>query len=337
MRLIAIATFCVLLGLVYTGHKRFTVWQQVTDVYAEHFDLNSKWAQNAIIEQNIRAQRPWSKKLGTVDLAKENNTILNETRARLAQPVSPLDRTLHLIRGSLILPLIYLAKNHYDLHLLFSLEIIMLILLMGFILGKSTEMLGYKHATPFYLSFLGLVSVFMNGRMMFSLFSSALLIYLIFNTKKFPKNNIVSFLLSLFILLFASVSTGVFTVIYLAYLFGTKKSIPMFVTTIIGAPVFFAGLYKNILFFNADIFTGLLRHGAGEFMFSTKSLLALGLILLGYKLIPQNAPKFLILLTILGAIGGLFGYATLSVSLPPLIILIFLKIMPNVTPVSSNV
>ncbi|MCG9650478.1 hypothetical protein L1D24_18165 [Vibrio brasiliensis] len=190
------------------------------------------------------------------------------------------------------------------------------------------------------------ITMFMNGRIIFSLLGSSLFLYLISNNPSTAKTLILTFAS----VALCSVSSGTIMILTfwaLVYmLIFKKKSIIEHLIVLFSfmsffflfGPYFIRITNKNINYYGSGLegVLNMLSHGAGKIFFIDKFYLALvtalliSLVVITFiiiallnKFIVKKELVLLFTLLFIGLSGGLFGFSTLAVSLPLVVILAF--------------
>lgn len=270
--------------------------------------------------------------------------------------LNPLDQR-HALRYALLLPTLELADIlDVDVDRIFSLEVGLIILLIPWLIDRSrAAILG--DARPwgwqrFALTvFFAVLSLFMNGRMTFGLLAVAILVWALAQSQA-GKMSVVRLVLTMAMSLFlASVSTGVFTVVFAAILLWSQAQLLRKTTSagkrwgagiacalLLAVAFPLVGIYstRNLEFHggvSVEGFWNMLAHGAGKLFLQSAAddpllfllFLApvLGLIGLCIGLTfryPAVSPAMAPLTCSL--MGGLFGYSTLASGIPALVALV---------------
>ncbi len=254
----------------------------------------------------------------------------------------------HLLRYYLVFPIFKLSNLlGIDYNYLFSLFFSFFILYSSLNISKGVLFCAkffpkIKIDVVFILVFstLCFISFFMNGRMIFAIMSSSLLVYI-----SLCWHNCNFFLIAFNVILgvmFSSVSSGSFIVYFASLLcffsfkvlsFGGKRNVLLlfFVLclTALSYPFLSDSILKNIGFFGGGLagMIGMLSHGFGIVFINSHgyflaisvlvmiALLALATIIFLY--IENMQP--LIMFSVIALLGGLFGYSTLVMILLPVI------------------
>lgn len=258
----------------------------------------------------------------------------------------------HASRYLLVYPIYWLSDlTGLDRHFLFSIVVMLLVFLTSKVFSKILIRLeGFSKPNAYILSLLlfGGLSLNMNGRIIFAVFAMTWSTWLLVRWHSGEKLSAVSVLLScLCILWLSSVSSGTFSVIFIAifiwllwiiarsinelvlskhdFLVGVSIVVSLFCTT----PLFFNFLEKNMTYYGGGVIA-MLEHGVGGMLlFSSSSnvVMAFPVILLFcllYMALFFSVKKYkpVLMCLAVGMLGGLFGNSTLVMSLPPLFILL---------------
>lgn len=181
------------------------------------------------------------------------------------------------------------------------------------------------------------VQLFMNGRGAISWFGWMVILWLIFDPEKLRWY--LRLPLLFFALLCTSVSSGTFSVAFVSvlvfYLTSIRRIGFWYTAVIVGGllyayyGLFMEGLQRNLSYYDLGTrnpVVNMLRHGFGEIVLTSPVLfvgavivlfLAIGALVLALRVKPQ-VREVLVLILPLG--GGTFGYTTLSLLLPSLIV-----------------
>ena len=269
--------------------------------------------------------------------------------------INSLWKNYHGMRYLLVYPLFLISNSlsiSYDW--LFSITVPFLILISTVHIVAAAEIIndGFSEniaKNMFLLAFLILafISLFMNGRIMFSITASAILIYNFMNWRE--TRNIKNILFILFACFLSSVSSVTFSVatvsciVFMVWKTFTadiknnaraKLLIATFFVLTVVSPFLFLLTIKNIKHFGDGIegFKGMLSHGTGKIFFMFESgftglifmIIAVGFLylsVLGYKYGRVRVPLFMIVLSLS---GGLFGFSTMMMVIPPAMSLMYL-------------
>jgi hypothetical protein len=242
---IEIFLFLVYIFFILLGFKDFIIWSQITD----HL---------------------------TFDYISNNENIIH-----LYEINHP-----HLLRV-FILYLIYQFSLFFnlDINIIFNLVIISLLFISYTLLKKIITDFNndLKYSILVILLTLFLLSIFMNGRIVFAIFGNTLLLYSIYVKSCSLKNNISTihfFVLVLISILFTSVSSGTFMVSVLTLLIFyftiiiihlpklkikyIYLQIYLILVLILLSPLIIKFINKNLKFFNGSIIE-MLEHGFGRY------------------------------------------------------------------------
>jgi len=257
----------------------------------------------------------------------------------------------HNTRYVLVYPVYWLSSvTGLERHYLFSIVIMLLIFTTSKLTSLTLVRLGNiseSSARVLSLLFFGSLSLVMNGRIVFAVLAMSWFIWLFVCWYSGVRLKARTVLLScVSILWLSSVSSGTFSVIYVAIvtwlawvavrvasnlflsLRDLRISIVLVVCLLISSPLFFSYLDKNMSYYNYSM-QAMLEHGVGNIFFfdglaSVIILLSIisfaCLLYFGVFLYFRSQKPVLILLAI-GLFGGLFGYSTLVMSVPPLFII----------------
>ena len=304
--------FVIYIALLHSKIIYFQVWQQVLDFYE--------------IGQSFTS---WSE-----------------------APNPYIDRTYHLPRASLLYPVIFLSRAlGYDLNLIFSLQVILVMLISSIL--SSRILLDLIPKNSFYfrrytllLTLTGytLLAVLMNGRLAFSFLGLNIFYYQYLRPVSLRHDNIlVRTLLTILAGWFCSVSTGTFSFFTFAYVLmiivakrDKELKNPLFVHLIVLSLFsyqFLIGIKKNLAEHGWSL-VNLATHGWGRIahhleesqsLFITVILIALLLafsFLIYRKSIKDYNSKFdqnesmTLLLSISSSVFSIFGTAIFFGALP---------------------
>ena len=235
-------------------------------------------------------------------------------------------------RMALAFPVVALARlAGWNAHGVFSGVALLLLAGGAWCLGRATG----RRVGGFWIALTAL-SLGMNGRMLFGLAGACLLLW----TAAVPLRSPVRLLALLAGLLLCSVSTGSLVIaglwivwlLYDGWRAGPAERWPLWAALVIGLPWLAAALAKNALYFldtEAGVVLGLLGHGVGRMLGSVPDMLgwqlSAAVLLVGWRFRGAigrtlrrwhptlEAYPFLIL----SLFGGLFGYSTMIMAVPP--------------------
>ena len=293
-------SFLLIIALVTLGLKTFTLWGQVTDIWEGH---NLLWSDVLI------------------------------------HPHGP--------RYALVFPIFTLSKLiGTDYNIVFSYSCVILITLtISLNISISRKILSRRLTFPelciipiFYLSLASL----MNGRILFAIAGSSLFFFSIINEKK----GVYTIFHLTIAIIFCSVSSGTLSIMVIwmvvCILWGKNENHSYTIIKMALLGVFFL-IFGNFLAIvtkkNIDYYGGglegafnMLNHGIGKIafideaisfslyiiFFSVAIIVLSNITLLSQVRIKKHSAKLYFLFAI-GLSGGLFGFSTLAVSIPPLI------------------
>jgi hypothetical protein len=312
-RLLAIPILTGYLVLAATGHLQFSIWPQVLDhAYVSPLEVN----------------------------------FFTEA---------------HGLRYILMYPILFLAhETGIEGDVLFTGEVMLMMLAVPVLLDRSRAIIRHDNRPwgwerVFFLLFFTGLSLTMNGRLAFAFLGISLLLWTMLRFERHqagPARTIGFIGLALFL---ASVSTGTFmvalgTVVGWAALLGAwpgrlflrEAAIAGIVLfgALLAAPLVELYVYKNLNFYEGDI-VNMLNHGPGVVLYEgspwlTVPLVAggavLGTLLLAGLLLAYPYLRPPILVMTFAACFGVFGYSTLSMGLPAL--LLFLTTVPSRRPLA---
>ena len=256
----------------------------------------------------------------------------------------------HLLRYILVLP-IFLMSDIYniDANSIFRFVCFLNIFLITCNCITITRFYNNKNGALFVFAF-GLfflfLSIFMNGRMLFSFVGYSYLLSLFHRWNYGEINNLGLYTRFLPALMLCSVSTGTFLlciVSIIVFSFGqsqrSKKIYFLYLVFFVSvlSPLIMLYLFKNINFYGGGFngFLNMLNHGVGTIFHTFDVLvtmllvgnLLLLIILMGIIYFKTKTYKFLILFATTGVLCGLFGYSTLSMSIIPIYIVFLLSLV----------
>lgn len=350
LKVISSIIFVLFVTLVLTGYKRFVVWPQITDYYTYILSTgNPHLYCETLVEQKMRLSS------GLIKIEKIDSEKVNEACQKTNlkgsvgedHPIGPiveedLAKFSHMIRIGLFYPIIEIALTFgLNVHLVFSIFCLLSIIFMSFILGRLFS--NTWLAMQIYIVFFCLLSLFMNGRMIMSYLSIAVLIWAL-NSPSFDfrkTKDLLLYLSSVFVAMaLSNVSSGINVIVLILFLYHVvstlrHRSLPLWTWISISLICLFqaiwagVGLAKNIVYFGGNIFEAplkMINHGLGQL---TKFSFALPILLLCLPLLAFLAIKFhkyfhdnigvgfLVFIA-----GGLFGLSVLSMALVFLVTLI---------------
>lgn len=251
--------------------------------------------------------------------------------------------TGHVSRFLLVAPIFYVSEllnMHRDY--LFSICIPLLLMASAYIMMQVMASVtltppSYWHSVLFY-SVLVAISLFMNGRLVFVITGGSVLLGILSNMLE--KNNNTDFLTKQFIgFWLISVSSGsyltgfiFFYSIFAYYLFQKKirfirlssliKHMVLFCILLIQFYIF---LMKNLTWAEGSI-GNLLQHGTGSLLQEVSAYYWLVASVVTGAIVTQLFRQFhyasiLIYVILIVAFGGLFGFSTLAIGVPALLVL----------------
>lgn len=217
LKLVCLLSFLVLIGLLLSGSKSFTVWKQVTDEFHQNLlKIDKTYLCKTYVEQNFY-QAHAINSLEQVGLLQHR---LKECKTEFSEPVivpdtyQDLTTISHFIRLKLMQPIVFAsAYAGISMHAVFSILCIVILLTLSFL---HSQMSDAKNNLGFYLSLgiFSLVSITMNGRMLFGFLSFSfylLLINLIQKKREIytsrEQNLLITY--SVLMLLFSHISSGI--------------------------------------------------------------------------------------------------------------------------------
>ena len=296
--LLSLASFSLFFVLITLGQKHFHVWDQVNHIF-DNFILTP-----------------------------------NEFMAFFESSDHP-----HRLRFTLMYPIIYLSNVHeLNSDEVFSYLAIVSILFFKFWFIKSLQ--GRKAAVfllaAIYFIVLDLLLFKMNGRFIFPLLVLPCFYLNLIFLKKHTQSVLSNFIFASFCLIFSSISSGTFTVVFISYMGSEiirwiKNNFEIENTLIAPVLIFYffsktqyIFVEKNLSFYKGD-FWGLMGHGLGKFIphFSlegrvTKAILLLFILaaaFLALQLIKMLSEFQLTALwtLIITALVSLMGISTMAV------------------------
>jgi hypothetical protein len=257
----------------------------------------------------------------------------------------------HFLRYILVLP--FFEGSQYmgmDYNRLFTLSIPILLYLIQRYTILSIEVIWIKYHSilrlglhQFLVMFL-LVSVvsLMNGRIIFSILGSAILLYSFVNWENLGVRKLLFYILIAFFL--CSVSSGTFTiaillaVVFVLYkLFKNKNKkeffifVPFLMLFLAILPILMVLIKKNVDYFGGgfDGSIAMLHHGLGQYFLSVEPVTLIMLLMIlsisfWFVLILISAFKRIsipIWIVLVSIMGGAFGFSTMMIFIPALIVL----------------
>lgn len=262
----------------------------------------------------------------------------------------------HIPRYLLVLPIFKVAKLiGADYNYLFSALVPFIIYMSASYISRSVLLVLKKNKKrqeelSFSFAFLAIafISLFMNGRIIFSILASAILL----NTAFFWRNfSLVKISFKLFVGFFlSSVSSGTFLVYFLGFFIilvlnerfsGSKSKIRtlffLITSAITAFPLLLVFVAKNIDFYGGgwNGVLGVIGHGFGVIFLGDKGLAVNIMLILLIFFCTIYCAGFLfflkkvrpaILLFLVSIAGGIFGYSALMMIVPPAIFLLYFLI-----------
>ena len=264
----------------------------------------------------------------------------------------------HFTRYLLVYP-VYLLADHLktEPNYIFSVLVSLLIIHASKLTGKTIEKFIYfKRARSSSLLLFVVLSFFMNGRIVFPLVAMAMLMLLLVRWWFGYYDSVLKTLCAIIIIFWlSSVSSGTFSVVYILLIYWLAELLfhiikqqsisntnmrllfSLLISISLLLPPFFVFLRKNLSYYGADLlnFMQLLQHGFGTIFFQFSTTITVLLILLmivgGINIlyILIFLPKYRPLLAgvLIGVAGGSFGYSTLAMALPPVIVLFIVSVV----------
>jgi len=264
----------------------------------------------------------------------------------------------HGMRFLLVLPIFvvsdWLAISY---NWLFSCVMPLIITVTSFFIGSTVEWINHglsrkkKKTLFFYISLsLILLSMFMNGRIMFAVMGSSIIlnIFVKWDRKSFF-GILIPGLISMFL---CSVSSGTFIVAFLSFYtflvfkyiqsyWCSRKNLELFFVffaiLIVVLPLLKVLALKNVNYYGGGLagFFNMMNHGLGSVFLNIdslhlylRSLVAFCCFWLLFLWLPHCrkiwTPLFLIVFSM---IGGLFGISTMMLVIPPLIVIFCITII----------
>ncbi|WP_330925627.1 hypothetical protein [Candidatus Sororendozoicomonas aggregata] len=258
----------------------------------------------------------------------------------------------HMLRYFLVVP-IFTASSllGIEYNYLFSLLFPFFILYSSLIVSQSVlyllqDSLFKKNDLIFSLFFLVLcfVSFFMNGRMVFAIMASSILIFI---TLSWEKISLPTMAFNAFLGFFlSSVSSGVFLV-YFSSLLGiffykvllNKSTIKRHVfsfsvlMTMIFSPFLLDSLLKNIDYFGGGLhgIIGMLNHGLGSLFFNDSYFYRVSFLIIVvavnciglYLYLTVKELRPLVIVTFIAFLGSMFGYSVLTMAILPIMVFFY--------------
>jgi hypothetical protein len=263
----------------------------------------------------------------------------------------------HVSRYLLVLPVYYFESEFgFDKNYLFSVYVLVVVLVASFLYANVLRSYVSEDVFSAYAkSFIGIsgLSLMMNGRIVFALLAMVILIWQMTRFYVGSKDILVAvFVSSFFAIWLGSVSSGTYTVIYLAYslwLFWIvigktlvtakinrrvfKMAIGIGVPLLINYPLLSYYMGKNYSYYEGDL-VSMLHHGLGGLMLKLMDNMLFIPIFIGiigalffiYFSFQYKERRPLVYLTVMGVFGGLFGYSTLVLVLPSVVLLIYIAL-----------
>ena len=254
----------------------------------------------------------------------------------------------HGFRYFLVYPIFQLAKwLGVSYNWLFSLYVPVLISLIAYFTTHAVVGMGrhtsIEKRTIIFIGvslFIILLSLLMNGRLMFAFTGSAILVWALLNWER--NRDWINLLAIVTAFFFSSVSSGTFIVVIASFYFflgvnvllGTpsvcrrKILVNYALLLVLVNPFLTMVLIKNFEFYGDDFSSvmGLLSHGYGLLLLQSNLIfLAVGMIailLLTYFFRKQIFHYWVLSsLVLIYIAGGMFGYSTALVVLPPLLVI----------------
>lgn len=259
----------------------------------------------------------------------------------------------HFPRYLVVYPVYFLSGlvSNIDKNVLFSLYVVLFFFLTVCLCSKVLTDLAFKSRIRFKgignfnLCFL-ILTIFLtpalftiNGRAIFGIFSSALLMYTLYFWERMPISK--KLWLSIFSIFTSTVSSG-FTVLSFAILalfvliknvnrLNSKSLIILSAFIVMGIfsfDFFWFAIDKNVGFFGGGVsgLINMLNHGLGKFFHGDLVLFfmvfASGVIFIAtLLLIVRNVNLFLFILA-MSSLVGLFGFTTMAYGIPALVVLL---------------
>lgn len=323
-RLWSLTLALTFLVFIFTGVKQFTVWSQV---YGGFFAFEDR-----IYPPSLTVPPDF------------------DEYGQLGTQRGPLDEIAHWPRLSLMAPIWYIGKLSPGepnvpafMDRVFSIEVVLILFVASLLLA---QVVGRSDLEPMIFAFFLILSLGMNGRMSFSFLGASGLLWIESNRQKIPSSPFLFSFLLFLSLWSSSVSSGVFSIVYVATGFllwmltrqhGFRPLLGMWAILVLSLPWFLAGITKNLAFYGGfDLFAvyRMLEHGLGKFLKSIWLVPAIVVVVVAWftrdrflrKLLPKRYSVFWLVFFLLGAAGGLFGKSTMTVVIPPLICLAINKI-----------
>lgn len=352
IKILALLFALSLVLLVTTGHKTFYVWTQVTYMLGYHDQQNDPVISRSLFEQEQLMGRSGKfSKLGRIDYSLYDTESIYSPIAKQPEPISNADTgalhgfystllgEFHKPRVLLVLPSTEIGRIlGVSFNKVFSIYVLVIIGAVTFLLSESMKFRKLSR-TSFYFAVMALVllAITMNGRMIFALLASALLIY---SFERFIqcKDSIslkIWLISPLLVLALSMVGTGVYAAHLLLLGSGavlllmdgkiTKAVFVLYglILLLFGGPYLFTGLIKNMDYYGN--LPGLLSHGYGKILLSQPFVLAvsaIGLAILFYAVRKYiRSYMYLYLFAVLGLILTSVGDSILLVSLLPLMLI----------------
>lgn len=260
----------------------------------------------------------------------------------------------HNARYILVYPVYWLSEIlGLDRNYIFSIYVLLVVIVSSRLLSLILLQLGGCKRSSAYLLSMGALtglSLYMNGRIMFSLFAMIFLMFMLlcWHQKINVKPSMALFS-SFLILLCASVSSGTFTVVYLTLVFWLfwivfrsirrkiirKEDIrvggPVFASVLMFSPLLVNYLEKNMEFYDGSLLS-MLEHGMGKvfisndiaysFLMTFIVITVLIIYFMGFIAYEKYRPVLVPL--VISVAGGSFGYSTLVMAFPSIFVLVAL-------------
>ena len=260
--------------------------------------------------------------------------------------VNPIEIHQHFLRYLLVLPVFKIHDwTGVSINYIFSIYCAVILLVSTGIMTHTMRKI--RNISNFYWEFfllflitLGCLSVFMNGRALFLILGSVILLNLLVDLSKGYVNWKYFLLGQVVSLWLLSTSSGAYIISFLILLLmciiyikkefvDFSKSyyvIAQLILLFLFSIFFYQYLYINIVYFGSDIDSvyKMLYHGFGHFLLDWELLsifLFTGLffLYLAFKYLRDN--KILIYVLSISIFGGLFGWTTLATAIPSLLLL----------------
>ncbi len=197
----------------------------------------------------------------------------------------------------------------------------------------------------FFASLFALMSIFMNGRIIFAFFGFSYLVACIHQWESYQFSNFELFLRILISIFLCSVSTGTFLLCVICLLLW----LPIFIRRPKGSFLYYVLIFlcvlsplisfyimKNVIFYGGGMkgFINMLNHGVGVIFYTLELdlIVLIGLILIVFSIFALIFFRYTKLYSLLfiflsaSAFGGLFGFSTLSLGIIPLSIILIIMV-----------